>query len=130
VIAAVQTIKLVHFVLRCKAAEFGCITPLLNGLSLNVRETVMVDGNSNSCRASARAGLSPAGEGFSSLRFMDKLYHSEARLACAASRTAGCAGRNAGEDAGSASLKRPLNLIPVSCEFPPAGGYNAVERMP
>ena len=39
--AMAQTIKLVHFVLRCKAAEFGCITPPLNGLLLNVRETVI-----------------------------------------------------------------------------------------
>jgi hypothetical protein len=39
--AAMQTIKLVHLFLRCEAAEFGCITPLLNGLSFYIREAVI-----------------------------------------------------------------------------------------
>jgi len=44
----------------------------------------------------------------------------------AASRTAGCAGRNDGVDGSSASMKRPLNLLPWSGIFPSARRNNAV----
>lgn len=36
-----QTVELVHFILRRKAADFGSINSLPNGLSFNIRETVM-----------------------------------------------------------------------------------------
>jgi hypothetical protein len=78
--AAVQTIKLVHFSLRCKAADFCCINPVLNGLS-PASERRLAKRSSNSRTASAKSCPSHSNEGsiccdgFSALRLMDKLYH-------------------------------------------------------